>query len=219
MKIVIVTICLLVTGLLVNFRTEPTTVEKGITLATSIENFGNWRPAAEIPLQESIRDALKLDDYLFRSFTDGSENITLYIGYYFSNRKVGASHDPLVCFPGQGWTLEDRVKGKMTALGGEGTRAIEYSTMVAGRGDTKTFLLYWFQAYDIPTSDTLSQKAVLLWRKILTGGEESAFVRISMDMKGKTRQECLDILSRFARDFYPVFVKYINTTAAKGDVQ
>lgn len=216
MKLVVVIICLLVTGLLVNLRTEPVTVEKGITLSETIESFGNWHSAAEIPLQQSVRDALKLDDYLFRSFSDGSERVSLYIGYYFSNRKVGASHDPLVCFPGQGWKLEARETSEMTISMVSGTGTVDYATMIAERGDSKEFLLYWFQAYDIPTSDTLSQKVMLLWRKILTGGEESAFVRISMDMEEKSKEECLRILTRFARDFYPVFIsKYINTTVSK----
>ena len=214
-KFVIVTVCLLVTGLLVNFRTGSVLVEKDVTLGETIETFGDWQPSAEIPLQSSVRDVLKLDDYLFRSFTDGSERVTLYIGYYFTNRKVGASHDPLVCFPGQGWTLENRKKGEITVPMGKGTRTLDYATMIAERNGNKEFLLYWFQAYDRPTSDTLSQKAMLLWRKILTGGEESAFVRISMDMNGKTKEECLGVLTSFARDFYPVFTQYINPTVLK----
>ena len=211
-KFVIVTICLLAAGLLVNFRTDSIVVAKARALNSAIEQFGHWQIAADIPLDSSIRDALKLDDYLFRSFTDGSENVTLYIGYYFSNRKVGASHDPLVCFPGQGWTLKNRKKDKMNVLVNDKNKTVSYATMTAQRSGNKEFLLYWFQAYDIPTSDTLSQKAMLLWRKILTGGEESAFVRISIDMNGKTDEECLTILSGFVRDFYPVFIRYINAS-------
>ncbi len=214
-KFFVVIISLVATGLLVNFRTESVYVDKGINLDTSIVSFGNWHAAGDIPLQSSVRDTLQLDDFLFRSFSNGSEDVTLYIGYYFTNRKVGAFHDPLVCFPGQGWKLENRKKGEMAVFAAGSRKVVNYATMIAERNDNKEFLLYWFQAYDRPTSDTLSQKATLLWRKILTGGEESAFVRISMDMNGKTKEECLDVLTSFVRDFYPVFIQYINTTVLK----
>lgn len=216
-KIFFVTLCLLFVGLQVNFNMESSIAEKEKTLVTVIDQFGNWKTVAEIPLQESVRNTLHLDDYLFRSFTNGSELVNLYIGYYFSNRKVGASHDPLVCFPGQGWTLEGRDKGVISAGNSDNGQSIHYATMTAERGDNKVFLLYWFQAFDKSTADTLSQKVVLLWRKILTGGEESAFVRISLDMNGRTREECFEILSKFARNFYPVFMQYIKPTALTGE--
>ena len=65
------------------------------------------------PLGPKIVKALELDDYANQSYSDGKDTISLYIGYYFTAKKVGAAHDPLVCFPGQGWVVSDTQKDKI----------------------------------------------------------------------------------------------------------
>jgi len=40
-------------------------------------------------------------------------------------------------------------------------------------------------------------------------GEDNAFVRISMSLEGKSREEAQETMFAFIRDFYPVFLTYI----------
>jgi len=190
---------------------------KNVSLAETMTHMGPWHNTGDIPLAQSVVDELKLDDFIFRNFSNGREALSLYIGYYNSRKKVGAAHDPLVCFPGQGWELQN-IKQDMLPLKLDGREVqLRYSTMIAERDGHRELLVYWFQAYDQATTGTLAQKISLLRSKLLGGGEDNAFVRIGIPLEGRNRDECLAVLTSFVRDFYPAFTKYILTSVPQGE--
>lgn len=210
-KIIFAVFCLLLTGILLNTRPDPPTVVKATALSESLISFGSWKSLNEIPLDRNIQEVLLLDDYLYRRYTDGSDIVTLYIGYYYTTSKVGAAHDPTVCFPGQGWVLSNRDSRSINLFSGPKKYSIDYAAMQAELSGKKETLLYWFQAQDETASDTLSQKVILLWRKISIGREENAFVRLSIDMQGKSYEQCISILNGFVKSFYPDFYQYVQS--------
>lgn len=167
-----------------------------------------WREVGATPLPGPIVDSLFLDDYINSSFSNGRETISLYIGYYYSAKKVGAAHDPLVCFPGQGWSVTDKGNGRL-ALGANSAQAVSYSTMVVHRGMHKELVFYWFQSYDQTNPDTFSQKISLLWKKILNKGEDNAFVRITIPMGERSLADSKEVVVDFVKSFYPVFLRYV----------
>ncbi len=159
-------------------------------------------------LGPKIVKALELDDYANHNYSDGNDTISLYIGYYLTSKKVGAAHDPLVCFPGQGWVVSDRQKAKIV-LNPRPGNSISYSSMIVQRGSQKELIVYWFQSYDKTNPDTFSQKIASLWKKLLTQREDNAFVRISTPLGEKSLPECREAIFQFIRAFYPVFLDYI----------
>jgi EpsI family protein len=215
-KIIFAVFCLLVTGILLNARPDSLTVVKTTTLSETFISFGSWKSLGEIPLELKIQEALFLDDYLFQRYTDGSDIVTLYIGYYYTSSKVGAAHDPLVCFPGQGWVLSNRDSSSTDLFSDSQKYSVNYATMQAEQSGQKEALLYWFQAQDETVSDTLSQKIILLWEKFSNGREENAFVRLSIDMQGKSYEQYISILNRFLESFYPDFHQYVQSVQAPG---
>lgn len=206
-KIIFLIICFLATGALLNLQAESTPSVKKQKLNQALAEINGWKISGISPLKPKIITALELDDYVFQAYTNGKENISLYIGYYLSGKKVGAAHDPLVCFPGQGWELSNTSTGTMK-ITPSGT-PIKYSTILATRGMEKTFILYWFQSYDQTNADTFSQKISLLKWKLLNKGEDNAFVRLSVPLGDKTPEECKAEISGFVCDFYPVFLEFI----------
>jgi EpsI family protein len=189
------------------------------TLTEKLTHLGPWQNAGDITLAQSVIGELKLDDFIFRNFSNGRETLSLYIGYYNSSKKVGAAHDPLVCFPGQGWVLHDIRQDTLPVMLGGQEVQLHYSTMLAERDSQRQMLVYWFQADDQATSGVLAQKISLLRSKILGGSGANAFVRISIAMEDRSRDECLTILTSFIRDFYPAFTKYILTSVPKGEAE
>lgn len=207
-RIIILIICFLLTGVFLFLRPESKPSIKKQSLNSALGHIKNWQVSNISSLSPEIVNALKLDDYLFQDYSNTRNTISLYIGYYFSSKKVGAAHDPLVCFPGQGWKLTDISTGKLE-IKADNNHAISYSTMLATMGMEKTFLLYWFQSYDATSSNTFSQKLTLLRAKFLGKGEDNAFVRISVPMGNRSPEECKKIIYSFTQDFYPVFLKYV----------
>lgn len=210
-KIIFVVSCLLVTGIFLNTRSDPPTVVKTDTLLKSFTSFGSWRVLDDIPLDKNIQDELLLDDYLYRRYTDGSNAVNLYIGYYYTSSKVGAAHDPLVCYPGQGRVISNHESGSINLALDDKELSVDYATMQTELSGQKDALLYWFQAQDKTASNTLKQKVMLLWGRISTGREENAFVRISMDTQGKAYKQCFLILNGFVESFYPDFYQYVQS--------
>ena len=213
-RVLIATVLLVLTGLAVLFRQDSVSHPMDVRLSSALTSFGDWQAIEDIQLDKRIRKELRLDDYLFRRFFDGQATLELYVGYYYSQTKVGAAHDPLVCFPGQGWILSNKktIASKVLLPGGVDTAT--FATLQAERNGDKVLLLYWFQADMQATASTLMQKIHLLRAKILGQGQHNAFVRVSINVRDTTVAGGQEALNRFVSDFYPVFLAYLRQTTS-----
>jgi len=194
----------------------PSELTREADLDSISDAFGKWRKNQDILLDTKIVDALKLDDFVFSDYLRGDDRLTLYIGYYHSDRKVGAAHDPLVCFPGQGWKLSKKTKQHLTVpLGGDETATLRYNAMLAEMPGHRELVVYWFQSYDQTADSTLLQKIQMLLSTIRNKGQDNAFVRINVVLNpGRGEEEALELANSFLLDFYPQFFNYIKRSPA-----
>lgn len=207
-KVIILIAGFLLTGLLLSIKpVTPPSVKKQ-KLFEALSSVGAWQGGAQNFMSTEIVDSLKLDDYVFRNYTNEMETVFLYIGYYYSAGKIGAAHDPLVCFPGQGMVLSGKATGTIPVEDAPGQR-VNYSSFISTHGLEKQYVLYWFQASNTTNASTLAQKIYLLVSKFRGGGQDNAFVRITLPMNNRSAAECKEVVSSFVRDFYPVFLAYI----------
>ncbi len=211
-KLVIIGICLVFTicGYFVNSESVTSSERKEITLDQDLGPITGWKLVKKHELLDVVAETLDLDDYMNQTFTNGKDFISLYIGYYYSSKKVGAAHDPMVCFPGQGWQIENSSKGTI-AVSDSIKTPFEYSVMVANLREETELIAYWFQAYDEPASSTLSQKIKLAKKKLTGKKEDNAFVRISTSCKSKDFDKCRQVVLNFVDNFYPSFLKFVTT--------
>jgi EpsI family protein len=207
-KIGITVLCFILTSIFIYWQPASIAIKKDVSLSQSLAYIKGWKNSGLLPLDQKIIKVLDLDDYTNQNYSNGCETVFLYIGYYLTTKKVGAAHDPLVCFPGQGWLVSNIKEGKFV-LNPETAESISYSRMTVQRGLQKEFIIYWFQSYDRTNSDTLSQKITLLWQKIFHKREDNAFVRISISMEKRSLSECSEVIFQFVRAFYPLFLDYI----------
>ncbi|MBU0993950.1 MAG: EpsI family protein [Proteobacteria bacterium] len=204
-RIIILASCLILTSALIFTKTDSKPVYRQTSLQKALSKINGCEKSVSSPLEQNIVDALMLDDYLNQNYLCSDNRVSLYIGYYYTTKKVGAAHDPMVCFPGQGWLLSDKEKHNLVLDDNE----ISYAMMTATRGEQKELIVYWFQSYDKSNPDTFSQKIASLVNKMVKAGEDNAFVRITMPIGEKTRSECHEAIISFMREFYPVFENYI----------
>ena len=206
-------IALLVVTSLLAHATSGTSLTK-IAKEPLSQVFGSnnsWRLVGNHPLDVNIVNELKLDDYLFQSYVRNAESLSLYIGYYRTAKKVGAAHDPLVCFQGQGWQIKDREKGEYI-LSRNPELKISYSAMIAERPDERQLIVYWFQANRRARANSHSQKGAMIMDAFSGGGEDNAFVRISAPLAGETPEVVRRRVFDFIDGFYPDFVRYVTKT-------
>jgi len=205
-KLLVLVVLLAMTSLVVHAveSWRPAAQAEEPSLREIFSTVRGWSSGPNIPLSPTVVTALDLDDYLFRSYRRATGQVTLYIGYYRTARKVGASHDPLVCFQGQGWQVRDRAHGEYQ-LRGTPSLTISYASMVAERGADRELVLYWFQTRHRTWSNTFAQKLDIFWQRIWGRSEENAFVRLHAPLRGRppevVKREILD----FLESFYPTF--------------
>lgn len=177
-------------------------------LSQMFTSNNGWRLVGNYPLEVSVVNELKLDDYIFQSYARNTEAVSLYIGYYRTAKKVGAAHDPLVCFQGQGWQIKNRESGEY-ALSRNPELKISYSAMIAERQEEQQLIIYWFQANRKATANTHFQKAAMVLDTFSGGCEDNAFVRISAPIAGESPEVVRKRVFDFVEDFYPDFIHYV----------
>jgi EpsI family protein len=208
-RVILLLILLAATALLVHGPMEAGLASKPkVPLREAFERFGGWSGGGNLQLSEQIIDGLKLDDYLFRGFEKGKQTVTIYIGYYRTAGKVGAAHDPLVCFQGQGWGIVERAGGRCTVAGNPDL-SVSYSSMIAERNGEKELIVYWFQANERSSDNTLSQKVDMVRDRIFGHGEDNAFVRITTPIGDGKPEEARKRIFDFVDAFYPTFHRYM----------
>ena len=208
-KILLLTILLLLVAFIVNFNTQNLQRTAKEPLNSALASLPGWNASPNIPMGAKIEEALLLDDYLFRTYQHGDAKVSLYIGYYRSAAKVGAAHDPLVCFTGQGWRIVNRGTGKHPLPGPENI-TINYATMVAEQQSEKELIIYWFQTNGITSSGTFDQKVQMLWQRLRNvPREENAFVRVSSRIDGNSPEVAKKRIFDFIDTFYPEFYRYV----------
>lgn len=207
-KIILVTLCFMLTAYAIYQKPVQRVDVKKTFLSRALEDIEGWQLYQRAPIDDKIVNALELDDYVNQQYIDGNESVFLYIGYYKTTKKLGALHDPMVCFPGQGWTVSDNKKDQLVLNQDTGEK-ISFSSMIATKGSQRQLVVYWFQSYDEAKPDTFSQKITSFLKRIRNKGEDNAFVRITVQMGDKNLLESRKTILKFVRVFYPVFLDYI----------
>lgn len=208
-RLIILSTLLLLTSFLVHSHTgkHPDTYIKE-PLRQAFARIGDSDSAHDFPMDVGIVQELKLDDYLFKSYVRDKGLVNLYIGYYRTAKKVGAAHDPLVCFTGQGWQIINRDRGDYV-LARDPNLKISYSSMIAEHQGERELVVYWFQANTKATATTLSQKVAIVLDKLSGKSEDNAFVRISAPIKDETLEIVRKRVFDFMEDFYPGFYRFV----------
>ena len=209
-KIITLSCCFLVTGALVFWGGESFTTHKSATLNHALADVKGWKSAGAIPLDPRIVAELELDDYLNQYLTNGKDSVTLYIGYYHTSKKVGAAHSPLVCFPGQGWQLQDFVRRSESIEG----HTVNLMHIVAFTPQNKELLIFWFQAFDRTSPSEFTQKLNTLWSKFVNRRVDNAFVRVTVPMGKRSAEEAYEIGLSFIKSFYPRFLTHVQENAS-----
>jgi len=101
-----------------------------------------------VPLPADSLATLGVDDYVSRVYVDAgtatgaaAQPVSLYVGYYASQRQGDTIHSPQNCLPGAGW---QPVEGGRIQLP-VGGRSVEVNRYVIEKGLDRQVVLYWYQ--------------------------------------------------------------------------
>jgi EpsI family protein len=145
------------------------------------QSFGPWT-AQDVPLTDDTLEVLGKGDFLNRVYTfqspDGAVRvppISLFIGYFASQRTGQTMHSPQNCLPGAGWTFESQKYTTIQDINGKDYKVGEY---VISNGDIRQFVIYWYQAHGRSVPNEYLAKAYMVTDAIRMNRTDGALVRV-----------------------------------------
>lgn len=176
-------------------------------------NIGPWS-AQDIPLTDDTLEVLGKGDFLNRIYTfepsDGPARqppISVFIGYFASQRTGQTMHSPQNCLPGAGWTFDSQTYTDIQDINGKTYRVGEY---VIGNGDIKQFVIYWYQAHGRSIPNEYVAKGYMVADAIRMNRTDGALVRvITQVMPSESLESAKERAVRFTQQMAPNLPRFI----------
>jgi EpsI family protein len=146
-RTLIVTVCLLAGAGLIARASRSEIIPIRAPLTELPLTLGEWRGRPAPDFDAAILDVLGVDDYINRWYSAaGVPVLSLYVGYYESQRQGDTMHSPLNCLPGAGWipVVQRRITIPVMERGRE--RQVEVNSFVIEKGIERQAVLYWYQS-------------------------------------------------------------------------
>ena len=121
--------------------------------------IGEWQGAEAAPLADDVLSQLGVDDYINRHYAvPGAVPVSVYAGYYASQRQGDTIHSPQNCLPGAGWQpiLSDR-----TTIP-DGGSTVPVNRFVIQKGLQRQAVFYWYQGRGRIVADEFANKGWLM---------------------------------------------------------
>ncbi len=127
------------------------------------------------------RNALPWSDYLLANFTKpGGPVINVFVPYFPSFYDGSYTHNPSVCLPGNGWTIEEEGIKELPLKQGGDHQSARINRLVATIEGKRHLVYYWFQHKGEIIADQNAVKPILLWNSLTAGRIDGALVRLVM---------------------------------------
>lgn len=141
--------------------------------------LGSWQ-GYEDPIEQPIVKAAAVDDYLNRTYEQvpthsGGSWISLYIGYYKSQRTGEGIHSPRNCLPGEGWEPQSETVSQLALPGGG---AVPVNLYVIQKGSDRELVIYWYQSHGRIVASEYWSKIYLVLDAIRYNRTDAALIRI-----------------------------------------
>ncbi len=188
-------------------KSEPVLVGTKEKLNNVLAHIEGYKVVGNTPLTEDVYNFLDLDDYTFTTYEKDGIRLTLYIGFYYTSEKISAAHSPLVCFPGQGWTITEPVSKTIKVA----NHSINYSQIEANLGENKELVTYWYQSDDNTAPQIYRNKLNNFYNKLFKNDPQHAFVRISVPLNSIGPERANRAIINFSKTFYPLFLDFITS--------
>jgi EpsI family protein len=144
----------------------------------------------DIPLDDDVLSVLGKGDFLNRTYTvsdpkvaaeragtgpGGNYPVGVFIGYFATQRTGQSIHSPQHCLPGAGWSFESSDYATLDDSNGKRFNVGEY---VINNGETRQFVVYWYQAHGRSIANEYRAKAYMLADAIRYNRTDGALVRV-----------------------------------------
>ena len=199
----------------------------GISYASRPEIIPIRQPLAGLPLQldgwegrrlpdssEKIVEKLSVDDHINMYYSrKNPPPVSLYIGYYQSQRAGGSIHSPLNCLPGAGWTP---VKNERISIPvNNGGRIIEVNLITIQKGAVSQVVIYWYHSQGRVIASEYMGKIYTVLGAMRAHRTDAALVRIisritaDSSSKAEAGEAAEKAVVEFTQALFPVLADFL----------
>jgi EpsI family protein len=217
-----IVVLLLATAFVLQSRGDTDRVPSSEPLSHMPETFGTWT-AQDFPLDDATLDVLGKGDFLNRVYTTKPVTslaqsaplsrpaveppISLFIGYFATQRTGQTMHSPQHCLPGAGWTFDSQKYVDLKDVNGKNYKVGEY---LISNGDTKQFVIYWYQAHGRSVPNEYLAKLYMVTDAIRTNRTDGALVRVITPVMPNEQLETAENRAiRFTQQMTPYLPRFI----------
>lgn len=164
---------------------------------------------SDLPIDQETRDVLGAGDFLSRLYLQDKhkEPISLFIGYFPSQRTGQTIHSPKNCLPGAGWVFESSSAVDLVDAEGRSHRVGEY---IISDGEARQFVLYWYQAHGRSVASEYMAKIFMIVDAIRLNRTDGALVRVITPMaSGDDPAAARQRAEAFTRQLAPLLPRFI----------
>lgn len=149
--------------------------------------FDGWSGVEAPPLEARVLKVLGVDEHVNRFYrSDAQQAVSLYIGYYGSQRQGDTMHSPLNCLPGSGWQPMHRERRTILVqdVAGQPARTIEVNRLEIQKGAERQVMLYWYQSRGRVIASEYWSKLFTVSDAIRLNRTDGSFVRVITPVLG-----------------------------------
>jgi EpsI family protein len=211
----VVAILMSATAVLLHVRGDVDKVPASRPLSELPMTIGS-RTAIDVPLDQEVLDVLGKGVFLDRMYQAapgtrvGSGSvvpISLFIGYFPTQRTGQSIHSPQNCLPGAGWTFQTSGVTELTGPTGKKYSVGEY---LITNGSSSQEVLYWYQMRGRSIANDYKAKLYTLADSIRYNRTDAALIRvITAVYPGEDRLDAHRRAVGFAEQIIPLLPAYI----------
>jgi EpsI family protein len=164
-----------------------------------------WQGQPLPDFDQKILDVLGVDEYVNRNYARAEgPSVSLYVGYYQSQRQGDTMHSPLNCLPGAGWLPARQGRSRLAVTDAQGQpQEIEVNDFVIEKGLDRQVVLYWYQSHGRVVASEYMGKIYTVVDAVRLNRTDGALVRLVSPVRG-SGPEAERAAEQAARDFAAV---------------
>jgi EpsI family protein len=186
------------TGIYARGANGPEHVPPRTPLADVPKTLGAWH-GYDAAMNDDVLAQLGVDDYISRNYVAGDGMpISIYAGYYASQRQGDTIHSPQNCLPGAGWqpVFSDRA----TIEAGE--ISFPVNRFVIQKGMDRQAVLYWYQGRGRMVANEFANKGWLMLDAARLRRTDGGLVRLITPIDS-TKEAAFATLASFSAALAP----------------
>ncbi|HOK47925.1 MAG TPA: EpsI family protein [Bryobacteraceae bacterium] len=178
-------------------------------LASFPVQLGSWGMVQEGVVEKEVRDVLKADDLLTRTYYNPAEGRAahLFVAYFKSQRTGQAPHSPKNCLPGSGWVPSESDFLTIKVPGVE--EPIRVNRYVVAKGEEQSVVLYWYQSRDRIIASEYLARLYMIADAIRYNRTDTALVRVVVPVIADETETATKTAEQFVQSFFATLKQYL----------